>query len=75
MKVKTVLANFDFLGKIKIFDGEEGEEASFFGYALDCPWVYADMYVDTTKDSEGLFVDIDADSGRPFLGIYVREVK
>lgn len=75
MQVREVLKNFDFVGKVKILEiqGNNGEEECYFGTAFDCPWVWAEMYVDTDTDGEGMFVDIDKATNEPYLGIYVKE--
>ena len=74
LKVKRIIENFDFVGIIKIYDGEDSDEA-YFGDALNCPWYLMNMVVDTTVNGEGMFVSIDKESGDPYLGIYVREAK
>ena len=76
MKVSEVLKNFDFMGKVKIlecYNDNSGEEECFKGTAFDCPWVYAEMSVDTDEDGEGIFVGIDDGDTEPYLGIYVKE--
>ncbi len=77
LRVHTLLKNYDFLCKIKVLevgkDSSTEPEVCYQGNVLDCPWIYADMVVDTTENGEGLFVCIE--DGEPYLGIYVREVK
>ena len=71
MRVKDVLKNFDFMGKVRIF--EENEELCYDGLAFDCPWVWAEMVVATDENGEGIFVEIDKNTSEPYLGIYVKE--
>ena len=76
MKVKEVLKNFDFMGNIKILEcykDNSGEEECYSGAAFDCPWVYADMFVETDENGEGMLVGIDDGTHEPYLGIYVKE--
>lgn len=76
MKVIEILRNFDYLCKVKILEAGSGtlsDDICYEGDALDVPWCYAEMYVDTTDDGEGLFVSIDEKSQKPYLGIYIRE--
>ena len=71
MRVKDVLKNYDFMGRVKIF--EENEELCYDGLVFDCPWVWAEMVVDTNENGEGMFVEIDKNTSEPYLGIYVKE--
>lgn len=76
MKVIEILKNLDYICKVKILEAGSGtlsDDVCFEGEVLDVPWCYAEMYVDTTENGEGLFVDIDKESRQPYLGIYVRE--
>lgn len=76
LKVKDVLKNFDLYGKVKIFETNainEESELLYEGLAFDCPWIWAEMVVDTNEDGEGLFVEIDKNTSEPYLGIYAEE--
>lgn len=77
MKVHDVLKNYDFLSEVKIIEMDyAGNECNlFFGKAYDCPWSLADMIIDTNSDGEGMFVDIDEESGKVYLGIYAKEAE
>ena len=78
MKVSEILKNFDFLGKIKILENctnSRREEVCFEGTSSNCPWIYAEMDVDTSEDGEGMFVGIGVGDIEPYLGIYVKEDK
>ena len=53
MKFKKILKHIDFLAWIKIYPRDE----NFFiweGCALDVPWIYAEMYLDSCIDYEAI---------------------
>lgn len=80
IKVKAILENYFFLGRVKIIYSEDdgSEETYYDGTALDCPYWIADLYIDTDINGEGLGVEIDKDKdGKPeaLLTIYIREDK
>lgn len=77
LRIHDVLKNYDFLSLVKIIemDYADNECILFSGNAYDCPWSFADMAVDTSSDGEGMFVDVDEESGRPYLGIYAKEAE
>jgi hypothetical protein len=75
MKVKDVLKNFDIMDNIKILECYKdcSEEELYSGDAFDCPWIFADMTIDTNDNNEGMFVGVDKNTFEVYLGIYVKE--
>lgn len=77
VKVKTIIENYEFLGKIKVYYIEDnGDVETYFeGTAFDCPYWVADLYLDTNADGEALSVGTETIDGeiKPYLSIYARE--
>lgn len=78
VKVRTILENFDFLGRIQVIFSEPDvpEDVYYDGSPLNCPYWIADLYLDTNANGEALSVGIGIDKkGNPeaILYIYIQD--
>ena len=76
MKLKKILNHIDGTTLIHVYCFENGNEEEFFkGSAWNCPWWVANLYIDTDEEGEGIYIDIEKETKKPYIGIYVKEGK